>query len=77
MAAVQKIKHGTPSHLREAVTHVALLGRGPHFVEQSRAIIKDFLAQKFCTAMLESPEAQDVISKLYTACTADPLEVKK
>lgn len=62
---------GTPTNILRAIEN-ALEGKPPTAdseAEQVRLHIKDFLAQRFGTAMLESPECGAVLNTLFENCT--------
>lgn len=55
---------GTPKDLDAAIMDVftTFMSSGP---DQSHAVLKDFLAQRFGAAMLEHPECENVLKELF------------
>lgn len=63
---------GTPKTLDEAIEHMLCIGPMSNFKEQARAILKDFMAQKFATAYLKAGNDEKTfyaIKDLYVELT--------
>ena len=56
---------GTPKSLEEAIAFGLCVGPLKSIDERLFAQIKDFLAQRFCTVILQYPEHEDMLMELY------------
>lgn len=62
-------KLGTPKNLRELLYHIVLTpGPRARLEKWGIAILKDYLAQKFGAFVLEHPEHEELIMKLFERC---------
>jgi hypothetical protein len=71
-----KMNGGTPKNLEEVVIAIACFRPPDGITPQDhwRAIIRDYVAQKFGVAMLKchTPEQEALICELWTAITGEP-----
>jgi hypothetical protein len=58
-----------PKTLEEAIDRILGSAMGRDFRKNSHDIIRNFLAQKFCTAQFQHPDCADVLTKLFKECT--------
>ncbi|MDH4163308.1 MAG: hypothetical protein OEW15_11565 [Nitrospirota bacterium] len=60
---------GTPKTFDEALFRALCVGPLSEIRERSYRVFKDYLAQKFGTAMLQHPEAEEILKKLFDDIT--------
>lgn len=62
-------KLGTPKTFDEALAHALCVGPLREVRERSYHVFKDYLAQKFGAAMLNHPEAEEILKTLFDDIT--------
>ena len=70
-------QRGTPKTLAAAIRLGIMIGPMKDITQRSELVLKDFLSQKFGAAVLEHPEAEDILMKLFNEITKEDPRVRQ